>query len=321
MKKIDLFIPGEKRDKGAAMKIFITGASGFIGSHLTARLLEDGHEVAAVGRSAAASRGAPPRYRYFRADPTDPGDWQAAVSEADIIINLAGKSIFGRWTKRIKQEIYDSRVLTTRNVVEALADSNDALLCSASGIGYYGNRGEALLTESEPAGADFLAGLGADWEKEAMRAADKGTRVMVMRFGVILSRAGGALEKMIRQFRSFVGGPVGNGRQWVSWMHLQDLIAAVQFAIATPAIRGPVNFCAPEPVRNRELARALARRLGRPAVVPTPAFMLKAVLGEFGNVLLDSQRATPQQLLQSGFRFKYPQLEDALGEILSAGSV
>jgi hypothetical protein len=267
------------------MKLFITGATGFIGSHLAGFLLERGHEVTAAGRAAQDGRIDHPCYRYLRAETTRPGAWQDLIPAMDAVINLAGKSIVGRWTKRIRREIYDSRILTTRHVVAALPEPNDTVLCSASGIGYYGNRGEDVLAESEPAGADFLAALAVDWESEAMRAAVKGSRVVLMRFGVVLSHAGGALEKMMQQFKSFVGGAVGSGRQWVSWMHLQDLMAGVQFALTSPAVRGPVNFCAPEPVRNQDFGRALGLALGRPAVVSTPSFMIRMLLGEFGRVL------------------------------------
>jgi len=299
------------------MKILITGGLGFVGVNLSDYLLDRGHAVIAVGRAATQNRITAERYQYISADTTQPGDWQKALGEADAVVNLVGKSIFKRWSKSYKKQIYDSRILTTRNVVDALPAEQSVVLCSASGAGYYGNRGDDVLEEDEKSGNDFLASVSADWEAEALKGTARGIRVALMRFGVILGKGGGALAKMIPAFKSFVGGPIGSGNQWFPWMHLTDLMAAIVFVCEHPQVNGPLNFCAPNPVTNRELANTLGQVLGRPAIMPAPAFMVRAVLGEFGNVLLDSQRTIPAKLLSHGFEFQYPDIRSAIQEVVA----
>lgn len=299
------------------MNYFITGGLGFVGRHLTRRLLSEGHRVTVVGRRSDPPRPRDPNFHYVSDDTTREGQWQAALKDHQVIINLAGKSIFTRWTAGIKEEILQSRVLTTRRLVEALPDNADVTLCSTSAVGYYGDRGEDLLTENTPPGDDFLARVGQAWEQEALGAQGKGARVILTRFGIVLDRDGGAIPPMRLAFRSFVGGSLGSGRQWFPWIHMQDLVAAFQFVIATAGISGPVNFCAPEPVRNQTLTRVMAEKLSRPAVTPAPAFMIRLILGEFGQSLLNSQRAVPAKLQQHGFEFTYPRIDDALTEILA----
>jgi hypothetical protein len=299
------------------MKILITGGLGFIGTNLSDYLLDKGHSVIAVGRAATLNRITSDRYHYVSADTTRPGDWQKALGDVDGVVNLAGKSIFKRWSKSYKKEIYDSRILTTRNVIDALPAGQAVTLCSASGAGYYGNRGDDLLKEDEKPGDDFLALLSVDWEAEAVKGTDKGIRVAVMRFGVILGKGGGALAKMIPAFKFFVGGPIGSGTQWFPWMHLTDLMAAMLFVFEHPQVSGPLNFCAPHPIRNRQLANTLGEVLGRPAIMPAPAFMIRMLLGEFGNVLLDSQHTIPDKLLSHGFEFEYPDIKSALQAVVA----
>lgn len=300
------------------MKIVITGGSGFIGRHLTASLLEEGHHVTAVGSRAHTDMEAHHRFTYIQADTRFGGVWQESVRNAEAVINLAGLTIFKRWSKRYKNRIYGSRIETTRNIVEALEPgrSRGRVLCSASAIGYYGDRGDAILTESEPPGSDFLAVVGRDWETEAAAAEKKGWRVVAARLGIVLGKNGGALSKMIPAFKAYAGGPIGSGNQWFSWIHMADLTAAMRFVLKNGAISGPVNFCAPNPVRNRELAISLGRCLNRPAVAPAPAFIIRALLGEMGTTLLASQRVIPEKLTANGFTFAYPDIGRALESLV-----
>jgi len=232
------------------------------------------------------------------------------------VINLAGTSIFTRWSKKTKQLIRDSRILTTRNVVEAIPAGKETLLCSTSAIGYYGFRHDEELTEADSPGSDFLARVCIDWEEEAGKAADKGARVVITRFGIVLGKTGGALGQMVPLFKMFVGGPQGSGRQWFSWIHMEDLLNAFAFVLDNTTIRGPVNFCAPNPVRNRDLAKALGQVMSRPSFLKTPSFMLRLVLGEFGSMILKGQRVIPARLLEHGFTFRYPEIAGALAEVL-----
>lgn len=300
------------------MNILVTGASGFVGPHLCRYLLARGHQVTGIARHGPPKEEWPNRFRFISADTTRPGEWQAELSQVAAVVNLAGRSIFGRWNAAVKQEIRDSRLLTTRNVVAALPPGKPVVLVSASGVGFYGDGGETPLTEEAAAGDDFIAQLSIDWEAEAMRAAGAGARVALTRLGVVLGPGGGAMARMLTAFKSYVGGPIGSGQQWFPWVHIEDLASAVAFIIATPPLNGPVNLCAPNPVRNRELAQALGRALNRPAFMPMPAFMLRLSLGEFAGVLLASQRALPQKLEENGFRFSYPDIHAALAAVVAA---
>jgi len=298
------------------MNILIVGGTGFIGSHLCSYLLERGHAVTALGTAPQWQNTAHTRFAYISADATQPGAWQQALSDIDAVVNLAGKTIFKRWNEAYKQQIYDSRILTTRNIVAALPAGSHCVLCNTSAVGFYGDRQDDVLTETAAAGQGFMADIAKDWEREAFTAAEKGIRVAVMRFGIVLGKGGGAMARMLPAFRMFAGGPLGNGRQWFPWIHLQDLISAVEFLLDTPALSGPFNFSAPNPVRNRELAATLGRVLRRPSFLPAPRAMLRLVLGEVGAALLESQRAMPHNLLESGFNFRFPQIEPALRDIV-----
>ncbi len=301
------------------MRVLVTGGTGFIGSLLTRKLAAAGHEVTILTRSARSREAAPVAgFRYLQGDPTTPGPWQDAVAESDAVYNLAGKSIFERWTSEIKARIRGSRITTTRNVVEGLArhTASRPVLISASAVGYYGFRGDEILDESGRPGSDFLSELSQDWEKEAMRANESGARVVIARFGIVMGEGGGALGQMVPIFKKYVGGPLGKGTQWFSWIHREDLVDALLFALERSDLSGPVNCTSPNPVRNKELAHALGEALGRPAVVPTPGFMVKLALGEFGSVLLEGQRVIPRKLLDAGFRFTFPHLKEALEDIL-----
>jgi uncharacterized protein (TIGR01777 family) len=299
------------------MKILVTGGTGFVGSHLCAGLTGRGHFVTALGTRAHAPMQSSPQFQYLQADTTRPGQWQDAVEQADVIVNLAGRSIFHRWSQQYKQKMFDSRILTTRNLVQALPQGSAATLISASAVGFYGDSGERELTEVSVNGQDFLAELSREWEKEAAAAERKGSRVVIMRLGIVLGADGGALATMLPAFRSFVGGPLGSGRQWFPWIHIHDLKAAFDFVISRTDLEGPFNLCSPNPVRNAELAQALGQALGRPAKFNLPKFIIKTVAGELGQVLLASQKAVPARLLEAGFEFDYPKIQKALQDLVA----
>jgi hypothetical protein len=278
------------------MNISISGASGFIGRHLMKSLAQAGHSLR------AQSRHAPPA---------------ESLREADAIIHLAGEPVAQRWTAAAKQRILDSRVVGTRNLVEALAAlprRPEALIC-ASAIGYYGSRGDEVLTESSAPGSGFLPEVCVAWEREALAAEAFGIRVVRVRTGVVLDANGGALVRMLPPFRMGLGGRLGSGRQWMSWIHLEDLAALFQFAVESQ-VRGPLNAVAPNPVTNSDFTRELAHALRRPAVFPVPEFALKMLFGEMADVLLASQRVAPAAAEAAGFRFRFPQLAPALESLL-----
>jgi uncharacterized protein len=300
------------------MKIFITGANGFVGTNLERFLLSQGHEVTGLVRTEAKGESLPKGISYVVGEGTQPGKWQEAVSGHDVLINLAGVPIFQRWTPAYKRLLYDTRILTTRNLVEAIPEEpgSSVTLLSTSAIGYYGSKRDEELGESSPAGDDFLATLALDWEGEAARAREKGVRVVITRFGIVFGRDGGALPQMVLPFRLFVGGPLGNGKQWFSWIHIEDLCRAAHFVMTDKEINGPVNFTAPGPVRNRDLARAIGKVLRRPSFMPAPAFMIRLLMGEFGSVILTGQRVVPRVLQSRGFKFKFADIETSLAELL-----
>ena len=292
------------------MKILITGAGGFVGTHLTRFLLDKGHAIVGMGTTAPSPAVKSPKYRFVTADLSSPGEWQKELADTDGVVHLAGKTLFRWWTEKHKQAMYDSRIKTTRLLVDALPGDRETVLCSTSAVGYYGDRGDDTLTEEESPGDDFLARISRDWEAEAERAEEKGARVSIMRFGIVLGRGGGAMAKMFPAFRFFLGGPLGDGEQWFPWIHIQDLMNAVDLLLRNGEARGAYNFTA-QPVRNRDFARTLGDVLNRPAVLPAPAFLIKTVLGELGEALLNSQRTVP--------RFEFEQIREALEDIAAAG--
>jgi len=299
------------------VKVFMTGGTGFVGAYLSRELVKLGHEVTILSRREQPSAVQRPGIRLVIGDPAQEGDWMGAAPEHDWIINLAGASIFGRWNAAYKQEIVESRIRSTRNLVIALAGGNRRqLFCSTSAVGYYGPRGDEVLTEDSPPDSDFLARLGVDWEAEALKARELGLRVVITRFGIVLGKGGGALGQMAPMFRRFLGGPLGSGQQWFSWIHQGDLARAFSFISEHPEIHGPVNLTAPNPVRNRDLARALGRVLHRPAWLPAPEFMIRLAMGELAESLLTGQRVIPKRLLDAGFKFNFPTIEAALKDLL-----
>ncbi|MBU2512347.1 TIGR01777 family oxidoreductase [bacterium] len=298
------------------MKAFISGGRGFVGRHLSRFLLEKGYKIVATSRSAQFSEIADENYHYISADTTKPGPWQKELEDIDVVINLAGVNIFHYWSKDYKQSIYDSRIYTTRNLIDALPSSRNITFISTSAVGFYGNRGEDILNESEPVGRDFLAKVCEDWEIEANKAEKKNARVIITRFGVVADKSGGAMKMMIPPFRFFVGGPLGNGRQWFPWIHLTDLMSAIWLLIEKKDQKGIFNFCAPGSIRNREMAKIIGKLLKRPSFFPVPKFAVDLVIGELGSMVLNSQRAIPEKLQTLGFDFQYPDFEKAMIDIL-----
>jgi hypothetical protein len=304
------------------MRLAIVGASGFVGRHLVgARLLPAGHEVCAFTRDGARARsvlGA--QVRTFEWDTSSPLP-KDALKGFDAVINLAGENVASRrWTAAVKREIRDSRLRTTAALVEALAAASPRpqTFINASAIGYYGPRGEEEISESAPAGGDFLAEICREWEEAATHARTAGVRTIVLRVGIVLGLGGGALAKMLLPFRMGLGGPLGSGRQWMSWIHLDDLAGMIEHALSNASICGPLNGTAPRPVTNREFSRTLGRVLRRPAVLPMPALALRLVVGEFAEILLKGQRVVPQRALETGFRFRFADLEPALRDLLGS---
>ena len=278
------------------MKIAITGGSGFVGRALTERLRAAGHSVTAVSLR------------------TQPGPDAFAGPQA--VVHLAGEPVAQRWTAAARERIRNSRIEGTRSLVAALCQQPPAVLVSASAVGYYGSRGDEILTEDSPPASDFLGQIALGWEREARAAEQFGVRVVTPRIGVVLGRGGGALWKMLLPFRLGVGGRLGSGKQWMSWIHLDDLVSLIEFAIATPTLSGPVNAVAPSPVTNVDFTRELAAALHRPAIFPVPALALKMLFGEMSQVILGGQRVIPQAALRAGFQFRYAEIGEALRQIL-----
>jgi len=299
------------------MRVLITGGTGFLGRALAGRLQEAGYEVVVLSRQPERAR-LPPGVRAVRWDGRTAAGWGELADGAFALINLAGESIGQRWTEATKRRLRESRLNAGRAVVEAVAaaSTRPQVLLQASAVGYYGPRGDELLTETDPPGSDFLAQLAVDWEASTQPVEAMGVRRVILRTGLVLERDGGALARLLLPFRLFVGGPLGDGRQGWSWIHRADWVEAVRFLMERADARGPYNLTAPQPVSNAEFARTLGRVLGRPSWLPVPAFALRLVFGEGADFLLTGQFVQPRRLLEAGFRFRYPDLESALRAIL-----
>jgi uncharacterized protein (TIGR01777 family) len=307
------------------MRIFVTGATGLVGRRIVRRLHERGDQIVILtrrahhadqlfGNSAAVVEG----------DPMWPGDWMQAVADCDAVIHLAGENVFARrWNAEFKKQLRDSRILSTQHIVEALrrrplrADGQAKALVNASAIGYYGPCGDEELTEDSAAGSDFLAQLCVEWEQAARAAESAGVRVALVRVGVVLDTEGGALAKLLTPFRLFAGGPVGSGRQWMSWIHYADLVSLFVFAVENAQARGALNGTAPNPVTNHDFSKTLGRVLHRPSFVWTPALALRIVLGEVATLVATGQRVLPKRALELSFSFQFPMLDAALAHILA----
>ena len=296
------------------MRVLISGVTGFIGSRLAAELSQTGHQLWGLSRDPESARKKVPQLSdAFAWNPVAQQPPAGALESVDAVIHLAGEPVTGRWTDKKMQRIRDSRVLGTRHLVKAMEGANrPPVLVSGSAIGYYGDRGDTELTVDSGPGDDFLANTCREWEAEARKAEALGTRVVIVRTGIVLGDDGGALEAMLPPFKMGVGGPLGSGRQWWSWIHRDDLVGILQTAIEDTSMQGVYNGTAPNPMRQKEFAKVLGKVLHRPAFMPAPAFALKIVLGGFSTELLSSKRVLPQRLTEGDFTFRYPQLEPAL---------
>jgi uncharacterized protein (TIGR01777 family) len=303
------------------MRIVISGGTGFLGSPLAEMYAEEGHDVRVLSRSLMSGdtrhdpgTGLPGVTRVGWKPDGKCGPWAAVIEGADALVNLAGASIAdGRWTEQRKAQLRESRLLATRSLASAIcaAANPPAVFISGSAVGFYGPAGSDPKTEIDPPGHDFLAELCRDWEAEAQKADRAGSRVTLLRTGVVLERSGGALPKMMMPFKFFAGGRIGSGHQYVSWIHRLDWIEMVRWIVQTPGVSGPVNATAPHPVTNRHLARALGRSLRRPSVLPAPEIALKIALGEMANSILTGQRVLPARAQKEGYHFRYPEIEQA----------
>ena len=294
-------------------KVFIAGGTGFIGNSIIPALLKEGYEVQVLVRNKEKAKKLPSSCKVIWGNPAKSGEWQKYLKETDIAINLAGQNIFARWTKAYKKLILESRIKSTENIVSSLKKS--ALLINASAVGYYGDKGDTLVTEDSLPGDDFLAKTCIEWEKRALKAKEKGAKVIITRVGVVLGRTGGMLPKILPIFKLGLGGTLGKGNQWFPWIHIKDLVSAILFLIKKEK-EGIYNFVSPNPVTNKEFTKTLGKVLKKPTLLPVPVFMMKLIFGELANIITCSIRAYPKNLLELGFKFKFETIEDALKDLI-----
>ncbi len=300
------------------MRVVVSGATGLIGSQLVAALKARGDDVTVLSRNperAAAALGV----EAVAWQPLSGPPPTEALAGRDAVIHLAGEPVAQRWSAAAKQSILDSRETGTGHLVDAIAasDRKPAALLSSSAVGYYGKHGDDVVTEQTAAGNDFLAGVCVAWEREALRAEALGLRVVIVRTGVVLDASGGALKRMLPPFKAGVGGPVAGGRQYMPWIHCDDIVGLYLAALDDPSWSGPVNGTAPEPVTNAVFSKALGRALGRPAVLPVPGFAIRAIYGEMAEIVTGGQRAVPAAAERLGYSFEQPELDEALRAALA----
>jgi hypothetical protein len=300
------------------MKIVIAGATGFIGSHLTDELWQQFHSLVLLSRRPPAEVGVTKK-QWLTWNPPAGGDWEQAIDGADGVINLSGEPIAAkRWSAEQKQKLRSSRIDSTRSLVNAIAKTKikPQFLLSASAVGFYGPHGDETLNESSAAGHDFLSELCSEWEAEALKAEEHGVRVAVVRTGIVLAKGQGALAKMAPPFKMFAGGPLGSGKQWVPWIHIDDEIRLLMFLMEHGNARGAFNATAPNPVTMEEFSKTLGAVLNRPSWLSVPPSVLALIAGEMADMLLTGQRALPEAALKLGYIFKYPTLRAALESLL-----
>ncbi len=295
------------------MRLVIAGGTGFIGSALCVRLLELGHSLTILSRT-RSSGPILSNKDWITWQPGSPGPWEEAIDGVDGVINLAGEPIARRWTQSQKERIRESRVDTTHALVAAIgkAKQRPKFLLNSSAVGYYGPRGDEPITEDAGPGSDFLSRVCIEWEEEAKKAEAFGVRVIRLRTGVVVGRGGGALAKMVPPFKLFIGGPLGTGRQWMSWIQMEDEIGLMVHLMERPEVMGAINATAPRPVTMKEFCQTLGRVLRRPSWAPVPAFVLRVLMGEMADMVLTGQRVLPGKAQESGYVFKYPNLSEAL---------
>ncbi|MBI4395117.1 MAG: TIGR01777 family protein [Candidatus Omnitrophica bacterium] len=298
------------------MKVAITGGTGFIGSTLGKTLVERGDEVIVLSRKAHSSSN--PKIRYVQWNPEDLSRVVTEVDGTDAVINLVGESIIGRWSRKKKEKILSSRVHATRIIANSIKEAaqRPKVLINASAVGFYGSRESEFLTEESSAGDNFLSEACKAWEAHAIRVEDYNVRVVRLRFGIVLDPSGGALKLMLLPFKLFLGGWLGSGNQWFSWIVREDLIRLIIFCLEHPEAKGAINATSPNPVTNKVFSLVLAQVLGRPCLVPVPAFALKILLGEGAKMLLTGQRVIPKKAGELGFTFRYPEIRHALEALL-----
>lgn len=302
-----------------AVKIFLAGGTGFLGRYLCRALARYGHEVTLLARLTTSTGQFERNVRVVRGDPSARGDWQEHCVGHDAVINLVGTSIFRPWTKTARKEIFESRIRSTENIVEAMkkAQGGAMHLFNASGVGYYGYRKDTVVNEAEPPGDTFLAKLAQSWEATALSARETGVRVILCRFGIVLGWEGGAFQRILPLAKLHLGAPWGSGKQWFSWIHEKDVAEIFFFLLNHESINGPVNFTSPEPVTNREMLGTLNKVLNKKPLIPAiPAWVLRCILGEFSNVFLEGQRAVPGILKKNGFVFQFPTFTQAAADLI-----